>query len=510
MITINGKEFRNLEEQVLKNKEDIAAHYNIDRVLADFGIKVIGQVDTAEQLPDPSTFSGAYGDAYAVGEEAPYTFYVWTRADVDAGHSEDYWFDIGALAIIGPEGPEGPEGPVGPKGEATVIHNGTTPPGRNAAMRTVPNGDYYINTTTGDLFKKVNNTWSKISNTKGPQGATGPQGPQGLRGPQGIQGLAGPQGAPGKSVNIVGIVENIDQLPDAATTNSSDAYLVTVSENTYKLYIINSYNTSTGTTYYWRDAGFFNSGTVVLQNGSAVSVFDADDYLKIPTATNGVVFGRNHNGEIKGIAFTFGLGGSGTLVGRNENGQIVLPNHYVYPPSTDQAASAGYVQDAVGSLEDSILTSPERSPQKLILTASSNNPRNLTSLCQSNSIWINSAELLVYFPSEQGYFSFGRSDATDSESEIQYSYRWLPSTECKFAYISITYDYEQGEQILTFRSGDGKAAHVETFPDDISIDYMLWDEVSGTSVDYVEEIKFFQARSTINTTALPNQFYYPN
>lgn len=42
MLSINGKELRNLEEQVLKNKEDIAAHYNIDRVLANFGIRIVG------------------------------------------------------------------------------------------------------------------------------------------------------------------------------------------------------------------------------------------------------------------------------------------------------------------------------------------------------------------------------------------------------------------------------------------------------------------------------------
>lgn len=33
MITVNNKQFRNLEEQVQKNKEDIAAHYEVDRVL---------------------------------------------------------------------------------------------------------------------------------------------------------------------------------------------------------------------------------------------------------------------------------------------------------------------------------------------------------------------------------------------------------------------------------------------------------------------------------------------
>ena len=75
MIKVNNNEYRNLEEQVLKNKEDIAAHYNMDRVLANFGIRVIGQVASAEELPAPETFTGDYGDAYAVGAAEPYTFY---------------------------------------------------------------------------------------------------------------------------------------------------------------------------------------------------------------------------------------------------------------------------------------------------------------------------------------------------------------------------------------------------------------------------------------------------
>ena len=67
----DGTVLRNLEAQVLKNKEDIAAHYNRDRVLADFGIRVLGQRDSAADLPNPATFSGDYGDAYAIGETSP-------------------------------------------------------------------------------------------------------------------------------------------------------------------------------------------------------------------------------------------------------------------------------------------------------------------------------------------------------------------------------------------------------------------------------------------------------
>ena len=48
MITIDGKELRSLEEQVLKNKQDIEYMLEEEGVLNQFGIKVVGQVDTVE------------------------------------------------------------------------------------------------------------------------------------------------------------------------------------------------------------------------------------------------------------------------------------------------------------------------------------------------------------------------------------------------------------------------------------------------------------------------------
>lgn len=115
MIVIDNKEYRNIVEQVAKNKEDIAAHYNIDRVLADFGIKIIGQLTPEQFAPilanstPPITGAEDYGASYAVGETDPYLFYIWTRADSEAGgsHENPYWLNIGQLAIDGIEGPAG-------------------------------------------------------------------------------------------------------------------------------------------------------------------------------------------------------------------------------------------------------------------------------------------------------------------------------------------------------------------------------------------------------------------
>lgn len=86
-----------MEEQVLKNKQDIAYHYEIDRTLANFGIKVIGVLANVSELPVP--YTGDYGDAYAVGNPGDYTYYIWTRANPDLGEPAPFWLDAGKLAV---------------------------------------------------------------------------------------------------------------------------------------------------------------------------------------------------------------------------------------------------------------------------------------------------------------------------------------------------------------------------------------------------------------------------
>ena len=80
MITIGDKQYRNLEEQVKKNMDDIQYILEEEGVLNEFGIKIVGQITPSSPLPDPDTYQGEYGDAYAVGTAAPYTIYIYTRA----------------------------------------------------------------------------------------------------------------------------------------------------------------------------------------------------------------------------------------------------------------------------------------------------------------------------------------------------------------------------------------------------------------------------------------------
>ena len=88
----------------------------MDRALANFGIKIVGTVSTYEELPNPTTYTGEYGDGYAVGEAGNYTYYIFTRPDLNAGQPTDYWLDVGKISVVGPQGPQGERGPQGEQG----------------------------------------------------------------------------------------------------------------------------------------------------------------------------------------------------------------------------------------------------------------------------------------------------------------------------------------------------------------------------------------------------------
>ncbi len=218
MLTRDGKQYRNLEEQVLKNKSDIEFMLEQEGVLNEFGIRVVGEGETVADLPDASTYQGEYGDAYAIGASSPYTLYIWTRAN--GTHHSAYWFNIGQFPLVGPQGPKGEDGAPGAQGPTGA---------------TGPQGP------------------------QGPTGATGAQGPQGPQGPQGIQGPQGPQGAKGDAgepFKIAGKLTSTSLLPDPSTVDRNTAYLIPDASEpgTYDMYVI------TGTdTLMWDNAGHVQS-----------------------------------------------------------------------------------------------------------------------------------------------------------------------------------------------------------------------------------------------------------
>ena len=120
----------------------------------------------------------------------------------------------GVQGIQGEQGPQGPQGPAGPAGTDGAANNdiykkasgawvketniaagangATWLSGSGAPGSSLGNdGDYYLDTDTGDVYNKATGTWTVITNINGEQGEQGPQGPQGPQGEQGPPGTDG-------------------------------------------------------------------------------------------------------------------------------------------------------------------------------------------------------------------------------------------------------------------------------------------------------------------------------
>ena len=222
-------EFRNLEEQVRKNQEDIKYILEEEGVLNQFGIKVVGQVTSEGELPEAATYEGEYGDAFAVGTVTPYTLYIYTRAF--SGETSPFWFNIGQFPA--PSTVPGPQGPQGDKGLPALqyksTYNGTPATGQPLSFTKT---GFSRDPVVGDvfLFKAQNQAESTIllctaeitlvetltanatvtsitGNLKGLQGSmglTGAKGEKGDTGAQGPAGAQGPKGDPGPGFEVLG------------------------------------------------------------------------------------------------------------------------------------------------------------------------------------------------------------------------------------------------------------------------------------------------------------------
>ena len=272
MFSLNDKIYRNLEERVLYNEEQIAELKNTTFTLSEYGLKVVGRIASVDQLP-ALPYTGTYGDAYAVGTEAPYTFYVWTRADVDAGEPNDYWFNIGQLAIAGPQGPKG-----------------------NGIEDISLSANYGLTFIFTDGTQKTTNSIRGVpgvAGIPGKNGAPGPKGDKGDKGDPGPRGEQGPQG-PAGAFTILGTLASSDLLPSASTMNQNDAYLITT-DGGYDLWIIIG---TAASNFTWLNTGHLGAGTTITVNGQAVATFNADTKVTKTTSTGANrIYGIYSTGE---------------------------------------------------------------------------------------------------------------------------------------------------------------------------------------------------------------------
>ena len=106
MLQFGNKEFRNLEEQVEKNAQDIEDFKNANQTIAEFGIYVVGVLASVDDLPAQGE---NFGDAYLIGSSTPYDMHVWTR---DVAHNTAKWVDLGSFPLKGDKGDKGDIGSV--------------------------------------------------------------------------------------------------------------------------------------------------------------------------------------------------------------------------------------------------------------------------------------------------------------------------------------------------------------------------------------------------------------
>ena len=232
LIDYNNKDILNLQEQVLKNTNDINDIAVGQLTLANFGIHVSGILSDSTKLPDVSSYTdNDVGTAYLVGTETPYRLYILTKI-ASTGLLE--WLDIGNFPQPGPKGDKGDKGDTGETGQASLWYLGSTVP---TADPKYTERDCYLNLTNGNVYYYTSGSWSLYGSLRGPRGSIGATGPQGPQGEQGPIGLTGPKGDTGGLVNILGVVATAEELPSVSTVNDTDAYLVG-STDPYDIYVV--------------------------------------------------------------------------------------------------------------------------------------------------------------------------------------------------------------------------------------------------------------------------------
>ena len=207
--------------QIEKNRQDIEAIINDAIAFNYIGMKVVGQANTADELPkkaDYEVWPFNYGDAFAVGTTDPYNYYLWTRAF--GAHLSDHWFNIGIFP--GPSTVPGPKGDTGETGPAPNLTIGTVTSTLSQPQVTIEgtSPNYTLN------FKLQK----------------GDKGDPGTNGRNGVDGKNGKDGTNAIIYTVKGAVDTVSQLPVATSVSTDTAYLVKDGSLLYGIMVQNGTN----------------------------------------------------------------------------------------------------------------------------------------------------------------------------------------------------------------------------------------------------------------------------
>ena len=214
MIIVNGKTFRNLQEQV---------YYltNIIGDATDIVKTVVGAVTSPSALPAYTSVN--YGTTYAVGAASPYNYYVSTASG---------WVNLGTFPKAGPSGTDGKDG------NSIFLTSANLTPNTDYIYTTDIYNPSHLAYNAGDLILATNASGAylytvsnvrssnvldivyrtTLSGIQGPKGDTGPQGPKGDTGAAGKSayasaqdgGFTGTEAQFNKGLSVMGNVSGID------------------------------------------------------------------------------------------------------------------------------------------------------------------------------------------------------------------------------------------------------------------------------------------------------------
>jgi hypothetical protein len=195
-VLINGVVYRNLEEQVYKNAQDIEEIRDIKGTSVKVGTTITGEAGTQAQVLNTGT-----------DKDVVLNFIIPRGPQGTQGVRGLQ----GTRGEQGPQGVQGPQGIQGPRGEQGTpfyiykVYESVS--SMNADFLNVPLGMFVMisSLSTQDpdnakLYYRAESEFRFItdfSGAQGIQGPEGPRGPQGIQGPKGDTGPIGPQGPQG-------------------------------------------------------------------------------------------------------------------------------------------------------------------------------------------------------------------------------------------------------------------------------------------------------------------------
>ena len=197
---INDMPMGNLQEQVYYLTELIGQSTDIVK-------NISGKVSTESALPDYK--SQVLGTTYAVGDNAPYVYYVATTTG---------WLNLGVFPRKGPSGKDGKNGNsiffTNANGNSqttslninSIYNPDNLPISEGNLILMINTNGTFVFSVTAVAINEINVSYlTTLSGVQGPVGPTGPQGPKGNAGAVGPTGPQGPQGIPGTSADTVSI-----------------------------------------------------------------------------------------------------------------------------------------------------------------------------------------------------------------------------------------------------------------------------------------------------------------